>query len=374
MRRGIVNAAQEGVSAIQKKQNELKQMETRKKEIQLYLKESFLAEQDARKRVNELSSDIETLQLKIVQTTRQQKHTENVLSRQTKEVEILKHLIEKDEESLRQRVRSIYKFLKGKQALSFFQDRNSSKNQHLLELVLRHEVQHLQNYYKKSHSLEQLLGPYQQRQSIQEELFHESSEVKKLLEQKKQEHQRLLVAIQQDRQVYVRFLDDLQQSMEKVIDDLDKLELQEQLARRFIQSSGLFPLKGKLLPPVEGRMIQSYQDKSSHSVSNLYRGITIETRPDSPVSAIAAGKIVFAEALKGYHQLVIVDHGKNSFSVYGKLENLEVRLNEFVESGSIIGTVSKEPITSKFQIYFEIRHRGKPVDPLDWLKPKTFRR
>ena len=116
--RQIASAAQEGITAVQEKRNELKQMETRKKEIQLYLKESYLAEQDALIRIKELSSDIETLQQQIVQTTQQQKHTENILSRQTKEVAHLKQQIEKDDDSIQQRVRSIYRFLKGKQALS----------------------------------------------------------------------------------------------------------------------------------------------------------------------------------------------------------------------------------------------------------------
>ncbi len=367
-------AAQEEVVLTQKKRNELKQMEIRKKEIQLYLKESYLAEQGALQRIQELSSDIETLRQQIVQTTQQQKHTENILSRQTKEVVHLKQQVEQDQSSMRQHVRFIYRFLKGKQALSFFEQPYSFKNQHLMELVLRHEALQFKNFYQKEPSLEKLLGPYQQRQSIQAQLFQKSSQSKELVEQKKQEHQQLVVNIQQDRQVYVRYLDELQQSMEQVIEDLDKLEQQEHLAQQFKNARGLLPLKGKLLPPVEGRLIQSFRDKKQRLDSLVSRGIIVETHKGSVVSAVASGKVVFAGALEGYRQLVIVDHGKGSFSVYGKLEKLRIALHEFVDRGTVIGQVSPELVTAKFHVYFEIRYQGKPVNPLLWFKANVYRK
>ena len=365
-------AAQDGVEAAQKKRHELKQMEVRKKEIQLYLKESYLAEQDVRNRILELSLDFETLQQQIVQTTREQKHTDHVLSRQTKAVEHLKKRLEQHEHSIQQRVRSIYRVLKGRQVLSFFQNNLSLKNSRLMAQVLRHEILLLEDFKKKRQSLEKMLKPYQQRQDIQEKLFQESSEIKQFLQQKQEEHQHQLLSIQQDQQVYFRYLDELQQSMEQVIEELDYLEHQEKLAEQFKKSQGLFPLKGKLPLPVEGRLIQSFRTKKQGSEPLLYRGITVETHQESVVSAIAPGKVVFADALKGYHQLVIVDHGSDSFSVYGKLKQLKVFVEEFVDVGAVIGTVSQEPITRKYHIYFEIRYKGKSVNPLHWFRSGTY--
>lgn len=370
-----VHAAQTDTALLEEKRNELKQMETRKKEIQLHLKESYLAEQEALKRIEELSQKIETLQKQIIQTNQQQKHTRLILSRQTHQVEQLKNQVQQHEQSIQKHVRSIYRFLKGKQALSLanFQDKLSYKNKLLMEQVLHHEILRLQDFYQKRQTLEKLLAPYQHRQGVQEQLFQEASGTKTVLEQKQQEHQRRLTNIQQDQQIYFRYLDELQQSMEKVTAELDHWEHQNLLASQFQESQGLFPLKRKLPPAVEGKLIQPFR-KNKKTGQPTFQGITIATPEGSSMSAIALGKVVFAGALQGYRKLAIVDHGKNSFSVYGKLKVLHVAVGDFVEQGTRIGDTFSEPLFDRTEVYFEIRHQGASVNPLRWLKSGVYRR
>ncbi len=367
----VQNTLQESIRI---KRNELKQMKIRKQEIQLHLKDSYLAEQDVFKQTKELSEDIETLQQQIVQTTEKQEHTNRVLVRQAKEVEHLQQQLRKHETHAQQRIHSIYKILKRKetQSLSHLHPNFSFKNTRLTELILHHEIGMLRDFYEKHQSLQDLLGPYQQRKSTQEKLYQETIKIKQLLEQKQQEHQRLLVNIQQDRQIYYRYLEELQQSMETASNELQYLENQKALALAFKDAPGLLPLKGRLKSPVKARIIQPFRAKKKKVDKILYHGITLETPKESVVRAIAPGKVVFADELPGYLQLLIVDHGKENFSVYGKLSRSMVSVGEFVEANTPVGMTSQEPVTAKFRAYFEIRYKGKSVDPLRWLKPGTY--
>ncbi|MBF0287533.1 MAG: peptidoglycan DD-metalloendopeptidase family protein [SAR324 cluster bacterium] len=362
--------------SIRIKRNELKQKEIRKKEIQLHLQDSYLAEQDVFMKIKALSEDIETLQQQIVQTNEKQDHTKRVLARQAKEVLLLKNELREHEKNAQQRVRSIYKILKRKetQSLSFLRHDFSFKNINFVEFILGHEVATMQDFYKKKQSLQDLLGPYQQRKNTQEQLYQKAAENKQLLEQKQQEHQRLLVNIQQDRQIYYRYLEELQQSMGIVADELRYWEEQKQLFLSFQNTQGLLPLKGKLKSPIKARIIQPFRAKKKNINKILYHGITLEAPKKSVIHAIAPGKVVFADTLPGYLQLIIVDHGKESFSVYGKLSRLKVSVGEFVAENTPVGFTSQEPVTSKFRAYFEIRYKGKSVDPLRWLKPGTYKR
>ena len=367
--------AQSNLSAqIQKQYNAIKQMETRKKEIQLHLQKSYSTEKDVLQKNKEVSQEIQTLHHQIHQTTQQMEHTERVLDRQTQKVQQLQAQIAEDQQSIQERIRSIYRFLKGKQALpqGQFPTSVSHKQTRFIEQILNNEVHVLQTYQNKRQSLKELLNPYHQRQELQQRLYHKKTSARQALEQKQQEHQRLLLNLQQDQQVYYRYLDELQQSMESATATLDDLQHQQQLASAFKTSKGLLPLKRKLLPPVEGRVLRPFKKQKQNTASPLYHGITIETTEQAFVSAIAPGKVVFAEPLKGYQHLVIIDHGRNSFSVYGHLTALKVNTRTYVDQGTPLGKVTQEPITSKFHTYFEIRHKGRSSNPLSWFKPGTY--
>jgi septal ring factor EnvC (AmiA/AmiB activator) len=69
---------------------------------------------------------------------------------------------------------------------------------------------------------------------------------------------------------------------------------------------------------------------------------------------------------------VIIDHGRRSYSVYGMLDRIFVKLNDFVKSRQIIGQVAYHPIQKDYLFYFETRYRGKAVNPMQWFKKSTW--
>ncbi|HFC53750.1 MAG TPA: peptidase M23 [Gammaproteobacteria bacterium] len=105
---------------------------------------------------------------------------------------------------------------------------------------------------------------------------------------------------------------------------------------------------------------------SPRSAELRWKGVLIQAEEGQPVHAIAAGKVVFADWLRGYGLLVILDHGSGYLSLYGHNQSLQKEVGSRVRAGEIISTVGNSGGNERAGLYFEIRHNGQPVDPARW--------
>ena len=124
------------------------------------------------------------------------------------------------------------------------------------------------------------------------------------------------------------------------------------------------PFRGDLEWPVVSTAVR----RSSRSASSpLSTGIDINATEGAPVNAIHGGVVAFADAFGGFGNLVIVDHGAQSFSLYGNLLDMSVAKGARVERGDLVGTVGPAPAGPP-ELHFELRIDGQSVDPLQWLR------
>jgi septal ring factor EnvC (AmiA/AmiB activator) len=79
------------------------------------------------------------------------------------------------------------------------------------------------------------------------------------------------------------------------------------------------------------------------------------------------GKVVFAEWFKGYGQLVIVNHGDGYHTLYGSLSEIFTSVGDIIKGKQILGRVGNSGLLNSSGLYFELRYKGKPLDPLQWL-------
>lgn len=122
-----------------------------------------------------------------------------------------------------------------------------------------------------------------------------------------------------------------------------------------------------LISPVQGDVAARYgQKRGSDDKMGTWKGTLFSVTGDKPVYAVRGGKVVFADYLKGYGNLLIIDHGKGYFSVYGNNAELEKDIGDSVRSGEVISRVGKGS-GSVSVLYFEMRHNGKPIDPTGWI-------
>jgi len=131
-------------------------------------------------------------------------------------------------------------------------------------------------------------------------------------------------------------------------------------------------LKGKLSWPTQGRVTAKYG--SSRQAGELkWKGVMIQTKPDSAIHAIAYGRVIFADWLRGFGMLIIVDHGKGYMSLYGHNQQLHKKLGDWVQANEIIATTGNSGGQKSSSLYFEIRHNGVPQNPGKWCKQLAAR-
>lgn len=123
-------------------------------------------------------------------------------------------------------------------------------------------------------------------------------------------------------------------------------------------------LKGKLPWPSKGRISRSF---GSSTDGIRYEGILVAQKAGQPVRAIHHGRVVFADWLRGYGLLTIVDHGGGYMSLYGHNESLLREVGEWVSAGDQLATVGSSGGSNDSGLYFAVRYKGNSTDPLKWL-------
>ncbi len=126
-------------------------------------------------------------------------------------------------------------------------------------------------------------------------------------------------------------------------------------------------LKGQLRLPIRGKLFNRFGSPRSGRYIT-WEGLFIKAPSGSDIKVIANGQVVFANWLKGFGNLIIVDHGKSYMSLYGNNETLFRQVGDIIKVGDIIATVGNSGSNIESGLYFELRHRGKPFDPLTWIK------
>ena len=126
--------------------------------------------------------------------------------------------------------------------------------------------------------------------------------------------------------------------------------------------------RGSLRLPVRGAV--SGRFGSARDGGGTWRGLFIKAGSGSEVKAIAGGRVVFSEWMRGFGNLLIVDHGDAYLSIYGNNESLLKQVGQAIKGGETIATVGNSGGNPESGLYFELRHQGQPIDPMKWASLK----
>jgi murein hydrolase activator len=126
-------------------------------------------------------------------------------------------------------------------------------------------------------------------------------------------------------------------------------------------------LRGKLALPVAGEIRHKFgQDREGGGPA--WKGLFIRARQGQDVHAVGNGRVAFADWLRGFGNLLIVDHGDGYLSLYSNNESLYKQPGEPVRAGDVVAAVGATGGQDEPGLYFELRHQGKPFDPLAWVR------
>jgi len=131
----------------------------------------------------------------------------------------------------------------------------------------------------------------------------------------------------------------------------------------------LRPFQHDLDWPAPGRIVARFGRGNSSGPATSANGVEIAAPAGEPVRAVHEGTVAYAEPFTGYGHLVILDHGGQSYSLYGYLASTDVSRGARVERGRLLGTVGQSP-TGGPTLYFELRIDGQAVNPVEWLRQR----
>ena len=238
------------------------------------------------------------------------------------------------------------------------------------------------------HNLAQLQTLTQQAQEKNSELDRIKSERisrKRQLEQEKNQRKTLLTQLSKKIHNQRREISNLQRNekrLTKLVEQLAKIvapKLPRKPTRQREPSvntsvpddseadTAFRRLKGRLNLPVRGELVSHFGSPREDGGA-LWKGIFIRARSGAEVKAVASGRVVFADWLRGFGNLLILDHGAGYMSLYGNNETLYKQVGESIRAGDTVAAVGNSGGNPDSGLYFELRFQSKPFDPLSWVK------
>jgi septal ring factor EnvC (AmiA/AmiB activator) len=172
--------------------------------------------------------------------------------------------------------------------------------------------------------------------------------------------------VRREKSSHERLFRELQEASKRLLDMIRKLE-----ERETYEGKGFPALKGSLSWPVNGKVAVPYgsQKDPKFNTPVFRNGVYIKTDDDA-VKAVYGGKVVFADWFKGYGNLVIINHGEGYHTLYGNLSETFLKVGDIIKGKDFIGKAGESGILNAPSLYFEVRYKGKPLDPMQWLKRK----
>lgn len=128
-------------------------------------------------------------------------------------------------------------------------------------------------------------------------------------------------------------------------------------------------LKGSLALPAKGELANRFGSPRPEGGTS-WKGLFIRSPEGQEVRAIAPGRVVYADWLRGFGNLLILDHGQGYMSLYGNNETLFRQVGDPVKGGEVVAAVGNSGGNPESGVYFELRHQGQPLDPLGWVALK----
>jgi len=128
--------------------------------------------------------------------------------------------------------------------------------------------------------------------------------------------------------------------------------------------------KGKLPWPVKGRFLSNFGQPKNYG-DLKWNGVLIKAELGTPVRVVSHGRVAFSDWLQGFGFITIVDHGDGYMSLYGHNESLFKQTGDWVQAGEVIATAGDSGGQPTSGVYFEIRSRGKPINPSKWCSTRA---
>ncbi|MFN1584145.1 MULTISPECIES: murein hydrolase activator EnvC [Vibrio] len=321
------------------------------------------------KKLNDLQKSLKDQELGISKLERDIKQTKSELAKADQNINKLEEKISLQEAQRQAQEEQLKQLIQ-----TYYVTERAKANGHLLNEGIEEDriSQYFQHLAKARSEVIDAIS------KITEELAHnrnqlelEKTQIENLLKQQSQKRASLastqsnrkktLGNIQKNIKDDKRYLAELQRNETRL-----KAEIAKAAKRNAVPMDGIAKQRGKLPWPLKGRVLHSFGTKQTGQVN--WKGMVLSASYGQQVKAVYSGTVVFAEYLRGYGLVVLLDHGKGDMTLYGYNQALTKKEGDKVTAGEVIALAGDTGGQDRASLYFEIRRNSEAQNPKSWLK------
>ena len=308
-------------------------------------------------KLSALSKEIATIDKKIEAT----KHKSELLLKQ----------IVKTEKYVSKRLVALYKLKRiGASQIFYHADSFSDvfTSYKYLSYILNDDNQTRSKLMIDKKKLEHLFGVLRNKRQQKKAMQNRVSDIHDHMKRQKSERSKILKDIQNQKHLAHKAMVALEQSANDLNQTINDIHAK---ITRTDQQNVLFNKdQPKLRLPVNGKIINKYGTYTNQKlgITRFRSGLYIIAEKGEPIKAVCPGRILYAKWFKGYGNMIIIDHGESYYTVYAHADEIFKHKGDVVEQGEVVGTLGDTGSIVGPGLYFEVRHHGKPINPIKWLK------
>jgi septal ring factor EnvC (AmiA/AmiB activator) len=354
-----------------KKLSEIQEEIKEKKQL---VKESIKKEKSVIEKIEDINESIKKKEIELKNYDKRISQTLSETQKLSKEIDELNNKLSGRQQYLKQRLRALYKEQYGGHALILISAKDYQdliKKSRYISLIAYYDNKLINQY---GADIKELIPKKRELEALNAKLNADKNiakEMQKALQADRDKKDKLLETIRSRRQAYEKTIEGLEESSRKLRKMIESLK--EKKLPKKITGKGFAALKGRLPWPVDGKVaipFGQYKDPV-FNITVFKNGIELQAQQEERPKAVAGGRVVYADWFKGYGLLLIIDHGNGYHSLYGNLSEIFLNTGDILIERTVVGKIGKSELLNFPTLYFEIRYKGKPLDPVEWLEKKS---
>ena len=378
--------AEEQDISIEQQQQRLNEIEQRKKAIQKELEQLQQEGADHQKSLENVQGLLSTAEKELEAARITYNNTLKQIEKLEEEVEIEQTKLELQLLILENRLKKFYKYNNITYLAVVLESKDFSQflnRYRYLESILENDADIVKQVSEQVEFVKKQRHSLNNKKEITRMLEQEIQKEKENIEMSIEVKNKYIVRIEEEKKNQIAILEELEKSSAQITEIIEMAFQEREKARQAQQQvpqqqpvtgtvrtgPTLQPRKGIFELPVKGTIISNYGSQKQQDL-NAYifnSGVDISASLGEAVRAASFGTVIYIGNVKGYGEIIILDHGGNVVTLYAHLSKVLIRLNDQVTKGQIIGQVGTSGGVPSPRLHFEVRVEGKPVNPFDWL-------
>ncbi len=237
------------------------------------------------------------------------------------------------------------------------------------QTVIEYDQDVIQQYRSTTKELESTKDALTLERGLLDEFILQANENEAQILSAREDKAKLLNRVKNQSSLYSQAIKEIEQAKNDLATALLAMRKKEEL-----YDQGFLISKSKHISPLNGKVVSLFNQKRTNQfgIARKTPGISIAAPDGAKIKAIFDGRVIFSGYLKGYGNSVIINHGYQYFTISSRIERLLVSKNTNVKRNDIIGIMGSTATILDDGLYFEIRHKDTPLNPLDWLDKKQL--